>query len=89
MRARSKLGADDDLVAEDVMDPGLVTFRPDITVDETAERMRHDELPTAPITTSEGRLIGVAVRRVQFATFRPVLNFRISGMPARATIGRY
>jgi rhodanese-related sulfurtransferase len=59
---RSRLGDDDEATAEEVMDPGPVTFRPDITVDEMAERMRHDELRTGPITTSDGRLIGLLFR---------------------------
>ena len=59
---RSRLGDDDESTAEEVMDPGPVTFRPDIIVDEMAERMRHDELRTAPITTSDGRLIGLLFR---------------------------
>jgi rhodanese-related sulfurtransferase/CBS domain-containing protein len=58
---RSRLG-DDDQTAEEVMDPGPVTFRPDITVDEMVERMGHDNLQTAPITTSDGRLIGLLLR---------------------------
>jgi rhodanese-related sulfurtransferase len=58
---RSRLG-DDDQTAEEVMDPGPVTFRPDITVDEMAERMRHDKLRTAPITTADGRLVGLLFR---------------------------
>jgi rhodanese-related sulfurtransferase/CBS domain-containing protein len=58
---RSRLG-DDDETAEGIMDPGPVTFRPDITVDEMAERMRHDKLRTAPITTADGRLVGLLFR---------------------------
>jgi rhodanese-related sulfurtransferase/CBS domain-containing protein len=58
---RSRLGHDDQ-TAEEVMDPGPVTFRPDITVQEMAERMGHDELRTAPITTSDGRLLGLLLR---------------------------
>lgn len=58
---RSRLG-NDDQTAEEVMDPGPVTFRPDITIQEMAERMRHEELRTAPITTSDGRLLGLLLR---------------------------
>ena len=59
---RSRLGDDEAARAEEVMDPGPLTFRPDITVDEMAERMRRDELRTAPITTSDTRLIGLVFR---------------------------
>ena len=59
---RSRLGDDDEARVEDVMDPGPVTFRPDITVDEMADRMRRDELRTAPVRTSDGRLIGLVFR---------------------------
>ncbi len=48
--------------AQQVMDPGPSTYRPDITAMEMAQRMEEGDLQTAPVTTSDGRLIGM-VRR--------------------------
>jgi rhodanese-related sulfurtransferase/CBS domain-containing protein len=48
--------------AEELMDPGPSTYRPDLTAAEMAQRMQEADLETAPVTTSDGRLIGM-VRR--------------------------
>ena len=53
--------ADDEASAEDLMDPGPSTYRPDITAVEMAERMRQADLQTAPVTSSSGELIGVVL----------------------------
>jgi CBS domain-containing protein len=55
-----KLGAQ---TAEDVMDPGPSTYRPDVTATEMAQRMRDAELTNAPVTSSDGRLIGLVLRK--------------------------
>lgn len=60
---RSKLGKPGAQTAEDVMDPGPSTYRPDITADEMAQRMRDAELTNAPVTSSDGRLIGLVLRK--------------------------
>jgi Mg/Co/Ni transporter MgtE len=55
-------GAHADARAEDVMRPGPVTYRPDFQADQLLDVMEQRELLTAPVTTSEGKLIGL-VRR--------------------------
>jgi rhodanese-related sulfurtransferase/CBS domain-containing protein len=60
---RSRLEKRGARTAEDVMDPGPSTYRPDLPATELAERMREAELTNAPITTSDGRLIGLALRK--------------------------
>jgi rhodanese-related sulfurtransferase len=47
---------------EEVMDPGPATYRPDVPAVEMAERMRDSGLETAPVSSSDGRLIGLVLR---------------------------
>jgi Mg/Co/Ni transporter MgtE len=42
-----------------VMRPGPSTFRPHVAIEEMARFMTDHDLPTSPITSSDGRLIGV------------------------------
>jgi CBS domain-containing protein len=49
-------------VAEDIMDPGPSTFRPDIPVEALAHYMHHHELSRVWITTSDGEQIGLLLR---------------------------
>ncbi len=51
----------DERAAADVMHSGPSTFRPDVSVHEMLEYMRENDLTTAPVTTSDGRLIGLAL----------------------------
>jgi len=44
---------------EEVMRPGPSTFRPHVPIEELAHYMVAHDLPTSPITSSDGRLIGV------------------------------
>ena len=44
------------------MRPGPSTFRPHVGVTEMAKYMSEHDLETSPITTSDGRLIGILVR---------------------------
>jgi Mg/Co/Ni transporter MgtE len=44
---------------EQIMRPGPSTFRPHVPIEEMAQFMVAHDLPTSPITTSDGRLIGV------------------------------
>src|SRR3954453_13862599 len=59
---RAALEGDGDPTAEDVMEPGPATIRPDTVPEPLAERMRKNEVPCLPVTTPEGQLLGV-VRR--------------------------
>ena len=56
-----ELSVADDQLASDVMRSGPSTFRPDVTVHEMLDYMRKHDLTTAPVTTSDGRLIGLAL----------------------------
>ncbi len=44
---------------EQVMRPGPSTFRPHVPIGEMAHYMIHHELASSPITTSDGRLVGL------------------------------
>ncbi len=46
----------------DVMSPGPSTFRPDVSAVEMLEYMDRNKLETAPVTTSDGRLMGLVLR---------------------------
>jgi len=47
----------------EVMRPGPSTFRPHVFAQEMAERMKDHDLPNAPVTTSDGRLVGLLLRQ--------------------------
>jgi predicted transcriptional regulator len=57
-----ELDRDDGEPIERVMRPGPSTFRPHVPIVEMARFMVAHDLPTSPITSSDGRLIGV-IRR--------------------------
>src|SRR5262249_39691177 len=46
---------------EEVMRPGPSTFRPFVPVEELARYMAEHDLPNAPITTSDGKLVGLII----------------------------
>lgn len=58
----AELGKPDDMRAEDAMRPGPSTFRPHVAIEEIAAYMTRHDLASAPITTSDGRLVGVLFR---------------------------
>jgi CBS domain-containing protein len=47
---------------EQVMRPGPSTFRPHVPIEELAHHMIHHDLPSSPVTTSDGRLVGLLRR---------------------------
>lgn len=49
----------DDALVEDVMGAGPSTFRPHVPIEEMAAYMTENEVASIPITTSEGRLVGL------------------------------
>jgi Mg/Co/Ni transporter MgtE len=60
---RSKeLDKDPDLRMEQAMRPGPSTFRPYVSVKEMAETMTKHLLDSSPITTSDGRLVGLLLQ---------------------------
>jgi Mg/Co/Ni transporter MgtE len=56
------LGADPEATVESVMAEGPSTFRPSTPVAEMREYFEKHDLDSAPITTSDGRLIGLLCR---------------------------
>jgi len=60
---RSKeLSKEPDQRVEAAMRPGPSTFRPFVAIDEMARFMTEHNLENAPITTSDGRLVGLLLR---------------------------
>lgn len=60
---RSKeLDKDPDLRIEQAMRPGPSTFRPYVATKEMADYMTEHQLENSPITTSDGRLVGLLFR---------------------------
>ena len=61
---RSKeLEKDPALGIEQAMRPGPSTFRPYVSIKEMAEQMTKHMLDSSPITTSDGRLVGLLLQK--------------------------
>jgi CBS-domain-containing membrane protein len=61
---RSKeLDKDPELTMEQAMRPGPSTFRPYVAIKEMAEYMTNHMLDSSPITTSDGRLVGLLLQQ--------------------------
>ena len=58
----SALQSEADATAEEAMTPGPSTIRPSARLEPMVERMRRQKLTTLPVTTSDGRLVGVLLR---------------------------
>jgi Mg/Co/Ni transporter MgtE len=58
----AELAAQPDLRIEQAMRPGPSTFRPFVSIQEIARLMTEHDLETSPITTSDGRLVGLLRR---------------------------
>jgi CBS domain-containing protein len=56
---KDELGKGDDGPVETAMRPGPSTFRPHVPIEEMAHYMIEHDLPSSPITTSDGRLVGL------------------------------
>ena len=50
---------EDDVPVEEAMAAGPSTVRPSLELDRAVERMRREDLTTLPVTTSDGKLVGV------------------------------
>jgi CBS domain-containing protein len=57
-----QLDKGEDEPVEQVMRPGPSTFRPHVGIEEMARYMIEHDLESSPITTSDGRLVGVLLR---------------------------
>jgi Mg/Co/Ni transporter MgtE len=55
----AELAAEPDLRIEHAMRPGPSTFRPFVSIEEMARFMDEHDLENSPITTSDGRLVGL------------------------------
>jgi Mg/Co/Ni transporter MgtE len=62
LRAK-ELDADQGLRIEQAMRPGPSTFRPHVPIVEMARFIVDHDLNSSPITTSDGRLVGLLRRR--------------------------
>ncbi len=56
---RAALRREDDISAEEAMSNGPSTIRPSARLERVVERMRAQELTSLPVTTSDGRLVGL------------------------------
>ena len=61
LRAK-ELRGDPNLPVERAMRPGPSTFRPFVTVEEMRRTMTDRNLASSPVTTADGRLVGVVLR---------------------------
>ena len=59
---RHALASDDDRTVEDAMSEGPSTVRPSIGIDALIKRMDGRDLATFPVTTPDGRLVGIVLR---------------------------
>jgi CBS domain-containing protein len=57
-----ELDTGQDESVEQVMRPGPSTFRPHVGIEEMAQFMIDHEVESSPVTTSDGRLVGVLFR---------------------------
>jgi Mg/Co/Ni transporter MgtE len=57
-----ELDGDPERSVEQSMRPGPSTFRPHVDVAEMAHYMTEHDLTSSPITTSDGRLVGILLR---------------------------
>ena len=62
LRAR-ELRADPDLLVERAMRPGPSTYRPFVSVAEMRRTMIDRNLESSPVTTSDGKLVGLVRRQ--------------------------
>lgn len=61
LRAKQLESDGDQLIAE-AMRPGPSTFRPYVLAEEMARTMSEQNLESSPITTSDGRLVGLLMQ---------------------------
>ncbi|MGH3112252.1 MAG: CBS domain-containing protein [Gaiellaceae bacterium] len=59
---RSALRREQDVSVEEAMTPGPSTIRPSARLSAMVTRMREQDLANLPVTTSDGRLVGLLVR---------------------------
>jgi CBS domain-containing protein len=62
LRAK-ELAGDADRLIVDAMRPAPSTFRPYVPADEMADFMVHHRLESSPVTTSDGKLVGLLLQK--------------------------
>src|SRR5690242_3079392 len=62
LHGAKELDQDADLTVEAAMKTGRSTFRPYVPIKEVADFLVKHDLASAPITTSDGRLVGLLLR---------------------------
>jgi Mg/Co/Ni transporter MgtE len=60
---RRALAAEDERTVEEAMTEGPSTVRPSIGIGDLVRRMSDSDLRSFPVTTSDGRLVGLVLRR--------------------------
>ncbi|HLJ09065.1 MAG TPA: CBS domain-containing protein, partial [Acidimicrobiia bacterium] len=63
MLRAAELAKDPGLRIEQAMRPGPSTYRPNVPVAELAKVMADTHRPCLPVTTSDGRLVGLLLQR--------------------------
>jgi CBS domain-containing protein len=61
LRAK-ELARDEGLLVAEAMRPGPSTFRPYVPIKEMADYMTEHDLESSPVTTSDGKLVGLLLR---------------------------
>jgi CBS domain-containing protein len=59
----AELQADPSLLVEQVMRPGPSTYRPFVSVAEMRRTMTERHLESSPVTTADGKLVGLVTRK--------------------------
>jgi CBS domain-containing protein len=59
---RAAVRRSDDVSAEEAMTLGPSTIRPTARLQQVVERMRRRDLTSLPVTTQDGRLVGLLLR---------------------------
>lgn len=59
---KAELEKDPALTADEAMRPGPSTFRPYVPIKEMADYMVERDLASSPVTTSDGKLVGLLLR---------------------------
>src|SRR5919106_4270683 len=60
-----------DVSAEEAMTPGPSTIRPSARLEAVVDRMRRQKLRNLPVTTSDGRLVGLLTLRDAMEALKP------------------
>jgi CBS domain-containing protein len=71
---RRAIRSREDITAEQAMTPGPSTIRPSARLKDVVERMRRQNLTNLPVTTPDGRLLGLLTRPDAEAALRNAVN---------------